>query len=117
MSVDKDVGVPPDDARNIAVFLENSNLVGDGTGSEFGHSETQVEDCGEGEGRKEVRERGDDETDEGRVGWGKMSMLDEVGVHDGIKKVVIDRVVDMRILIVVNPVLKIILSKNERRPC
>lgn len=47
MSVDKDMSVPPDDARRIAIFLENRNLVGDGTGSELGHSETKVEHCGE----------------------------------------------------------------------
>ena len=40
MPVDENVGVSPDDARSVAMLVEDSNLVGDGTGPEFGYSET-----------------------------------------------------------------------------
>lgn len=46
---------------------------------------------------------GYDEADEGGARGVKMRVLDEVGVDDGVEKVVVDGVVDMRVLVVIDP--------------
>ena len=50
-----------------------------------------------------MREGGDNEADERRGGGREMGLLDEIGVDDGVKQVVIDGVVDMGVLVVVDP--------------
>ena len=50
-----------------------------------------------------MREGKDNQTDEGRGGWREVGMLNEIGINDGIKEVVIDGVVDMGVLVVVDP--------------
>lgn len=45
---------------------------------------------------------GDDESDLGRV-RGEFALLEEISVHDGVEEVVVDGVVDVRVLVVVAP--------------
>lgn len=46
---------------------------------------------------------GYDKADEAGARGVKMCVLDEVGVDDGVEKVIVDGVVDMRVLVVIDP--------------
>ena len=48
--------------------------------------------------------RGDDEAYVWRMRGRQIGVFDEVGVDNGIEKMVVDRVVDVRVLIIVDPV-------------
>ena len=48
--------------------------------------------------------RGDDEAYVWRMRGRQIGVFDEVGVDNRVEKMVVDRVVDVRVLIIVNPV-------------
>ena len=96
--------VAPDDGGRVRVACKDGHFVRDRAGSELGYSEAEVENGREGERGEEVRVGGDDEAYERGGGGREVSVLDEVGVDDGVEVVIVDRVVDVRVLVVVDPV-------------
>ena len=57
--------------------------------------------------------RGDDEAYVWRMRRRQIGVFDEIGVYNRVEKMVVDRVVDVRVLIIVNPV-KLSLSVGAR---